>query len=530
MKRFIIIISVLVVLFALLLSASGIKELAHDVLAINELTLNSGSSLHIRVIDGKKTVTGFGIKRTCAELTANFINSNSVKVFYPNGKEASSATVAGTGFVLKSIGKTGTVFDSAELIVNGDVTCDGIVTVSDYTAVKRALAGSYQLNAPCLLAADADGNGLDINDDLRIKSYFKKEISLNSFSNSGLKTGETLEDQETTEPPVQTTSVPTEPDPVDDPKKTSALPKYFSTEAQFKASKVYKTYTAFASMADFGRSVVIPGAVRTNVLGTIGTSFAPQGMCFAGDYIIISAYDRNSSLNTVLYVIDKSTKAYLKTIVLSNGPHAGGLAYDGSNVWICNGTSVSAIKLSSIKTAVSKSSDSVSLSYAVTRAAGITASFMTYYNNKLWIGTFNETSTDYMYAYTIGGKTGDSPTITQVSSSASAGYRIQVPDRTQGVCFTSEGYLIVSRSYRASVDATDHIAQVRVYNMKNWTSVTSTGTIEKGDAVKVIAMAPMGEQINVNGSYVYLLFESCAYPSCAYPLDRAIAFPLSKFV
>ncbi|MCQ2354346.1 MAG: leucine-rich repeat protein [Clostridia bacterium] len=310
---------------------------------------------------------------------------------------------------------------------------------------------------------------------------------------------------------------------------TGTSPALFGTETAFLRSAAYLGYPDFARRVDFGKSIVIPGVKATNVNGTLGTAYAVQGIAFTDEYCVISAYDRNAALNSVLYLIDAESGRYITTVVLPTTAHLGGLAFDGENLWMTVGSSMACLKKSTIKTAANSGNDCYVVSSFASRVdTSGTCSFATYYNGKLWVGEFTDMDTNsYLYSYTISKKTGSSPSITAVKSSANGGYRIQLPDRTQGVTFTSDGKLIVSRSYRASTSATDYISQLRVYNMKGWSSVTSTGTIEKGNAEFVYTMPPMAEGIAVRGDNAYLLFESAAYPSCRYQLDRVCAFPVS---
>ncbi len=41
----------------------------------------------------------------------------------------------------------------------------------------------------------------------------------------------------------------------------------------------------------------------------------PQGLSFLEDYVVISAYSNGGGFNSVLWVLDKKTGEYIKTIV-----------------------------------------------------------------------------------------------------------------------------------------------------------------------------------------------------------------------
>ena len=52
----------------------------------------------------------------------------------------------------------------------------------------------------------------------------------------------------------------------------------------------------------------------------------PQGLCKAGDYILISAYDPYEIYNSCIHVVEEATGEYIKTVWLKdNNYHAGGI-------------------------------------------------------------------------------------------------------------------------------------------------------------------------------------------------------------
>lgn len=58
------------------------------------------------------------------------------------------------------------------------------------------------------------------------------------------------------------------------------------------------------------------------------TAMTPQGLTLTEDYLLISAYCHDHQHNSVIYVLDRITGVRLKTVILPDLPHAGGLAYD----------------------------------------------------------------------------------------------------------------------------------------------------------------------------------------------------------
>ncbi|MGN1113270.1 MAG: hypothetical protein ACI4RP_08700, partial [Acutalibacteraceae bacterium] len=294
----------------------------------------------------------------------------------------------------------------------------------------------------------------------------------------------------------------------------------------------FTNYTEFANLYNFTYSKPMPGMVNTNVNGTDCKTMTPQGICFAKDYMLVSAYDSSGTCNSIIYVIsntDLKNRKFLTSLVLPIKTHVGGIAFDGSSVWVSNGKKASSISYTSlnskVKSAVSAGKQSISISFSTTCSILTESSFMTYYNNMLWIGEFKEKDKGEgkMYAYTI----------SSTKKTLTKKYLMTVPDRTQGVCF-KDGYLIASRSYCRSLTATQYISQFRVYK-PSFSSPSSTGQIYKNTAVKVITLPPMAEGIVAGSTYVYTVYESAATKyatgsdgngKCLYPVDRIVA---SKF-
>ena len=96
----------------------------------------------------------------------------------------------------------------------------------------------------------------------------------------------------------------------------------------------------------------MPGLESTDILGESCGYMVPQGICIAGDYMLVTAYDSGDfyknpkqgahKINpSVLYVLSNQTpgsRELLTTIVLPDRNHVGGVAFDGKNIWNRKGT------------------------------------------------------------------------------------------------------------------------------------------------------------------------------------------------
>lgn len=302
---------------------------------------------------------------------------------------------------------------------------------------------------------------------------------------------------------------------------TSKTAKKYSTKSAFTKSPAYKTYKKMRSAMNYSKSFAIPGMKTTNVAGFSCTTMVPQGMCLAGSYFLITAYDYKNVQNSVVYVVSRSSKSYITTIVLPSKAKVGGIAYDGTNVWISKGKAVANFPYSVVTNAVNAGTSYTELpEYKSTVTLDSTASFMGYYNNVLWIGTFSQ-QTSTMKGYQINNKA--------TLPSLLPTYTMDVPSKTQGITFDSAGTMILTRSYRTKKAKSGYISQIRTYK-PSFTSPKSTGKVLKNSAMKVTTMPPMVEGVAVYGTYTYALFSSSYYKSCKYPVDRVIAMKESKLV
>lgn len=302
---------------------------------------------------------------------------------------------------------------------------------------------------------------------------------------------------------------------------TSKGAKKYSTKKVFLKSPAYKKYTKMKSKMNYSKSFAIPGMKITNVAGFACKTMIPQAICYAGNYLLISAYDSKGVEDSVIYVVSKSAKSYLMTIVLPSKAKVGGMAYDGKNIWISKGGSVGCFPYSFVSEAVGSGSAYKTLTaYTSVCKVKTTASYVGYYNGILWVGP-NTAGSTRMYGYGVNDKD-TTPFLTEQ-------YSMAMPSRTQGITFGSDGTMFVSRSYRNKPSQSGYVSHIRTYR-PSYGSASSTGKIKKNTMIVKNAMPPKAEGMAVYGSYMYTVFSSCQYSSCKYPVDRVIALKTSKLV
>lgn len=346
------------------------------------------------------------------------------------------------------------------------------------------------------------------------------------YIDTGLKNGQTYQYKvcgyrivgNTTYDGVKTSAYSAKPVKVAKTTKTALL---YKTKKAFKKSSAYKTCKFFKKKVKYAKSIIIPGLKNTNLNGFGCTTMVPQGMTFAKKYMLITAYDSTGVENSVIYVIKKSTRKLVTTVELPNTAHAGGIAYDGTNIWIAQSNYLRSIKFSKISSAISKNLEYVEIpEYDTKIAAGQQVATITYYKKLLWVASYNELSSGYLGSYSISNKTG-TPTLKLCA-------RKKIANRVQGIAFTSSGYLILSRSCQTNAKQRGFLHQLDVYkpNMKK----AAKGKITLGRVKKHVDMPTMNEEIAVSGSYLYVNYESAAFSSAVNRVDRVCAFKVSAVV
>lgn len=301
-------------------------------------------------------------------------------------------------------------------------------------------------------------------------------------------------------------------------KNTSTIAKLFKTKKAFKKSAAYQLCEFFKKKVNYAKSIILPGLSYTNVADFGCSSMVPQGMTFAKSYLLVSAYDSKKSENSVIYVIKKSNKKLMTTVVLPTKIHAGGISYDGTNIWITGGTSLRSIPFASIQKAASAKKKYLEIdAYSTKNELGQQAGSVTYYKGFLWVASYNELSSGYMGCYRISNKK-KAPSLAVCS-------RVRIPNRVQGLAFTTSGQLIFSRSCQTDASKRGFFHRLDVY--KPNVSNVSNGKIALGKVKNTVDMPTMNEEIAISGKYLYVNYESGAFSTAVKRMDRICAFKVT---
>ncbi|MBO5138794.1 MAG: hypothetical protein J6B89_04095 [Bacilli bacterium] len=133
-------------------------------------------------------------------------------------------------------------------------------------------------------------------------------------------------------------------------------------------------------------------------------AYIPQGFIIYKNYVIISAYlnkTYHKGLNSCLFIINNNG-VILKKVELANCPnvHLGGILYDSINnlLWICDRNAyISSYDFNQVidleGNFIIEKIRSIDVGGVGTKT--VNASYMTYFNRKIYVGTFNSSLSEY---------------------------------------------------------------------------------------------------------------------------------------
>ena len=289
---------------------------------------------------------------------------------------------------------------------------------------------------------------------------------------------------------------------------------------------------------------IIPGLIQTETLEinkkqtiSLSKEMDPQGLAITEDYLIISAYSHDHTHNSVLYLLDKKSHKYLKTIVLPGKPHVGGLAYDpkSKKLWLCaksdsGKAAIAAINLKTIEDyRLRPNKLPIPYSQEITLNQIKRASFMTYNDNKLYVGYFSKKHESIIDEYALDDagmiqKTAQNSILLRTKKSElQASDFIDIEHGIQGITFYNE-YALLSQSYGAQ---NSHIL---VYHKKNNSNVRYLDQ----ELLLTIEAPPYLEQITTDNKQLLTLFESGSKRFRSQPdvtkVDRVIPLNLERLL
>lgn len=286
-------------------------------------------------------------------------------------------------------------------------------------------------------------------------------------------------------------------------------------------------YAEFFSMAK--AAILTPG---------LKEDLVPQGLCAIpqSDRIVVSFYS-DYTPTSILAVIDTQTGQLSHWVGLQNVDgtpytgHAGGIASDGKNIWVCSDGSARRMLVEDLLAA----KPGEELRFIDSFPTGTRASSANYSHGILWIGDFFTSGGNYNtdkshhmktpdgskhYAWAVG-FVGDPDSEsglkadTQNSITVVPDYVLSLPARIQGFTRTDTGQFVLSESYGRKNDShlmvfedvlqlePDTTVQIGSNDVPLW-------FLDSRMLVKTIVTPPMSEGIDWMNGAVYQLYESGA--------------------
>ena len=292
---------------------------------------------------------------------------------------------------------------------------------------------------------------------------------------------------------------------------------YKEKEFEKKLSKKYPWIYTLSfdtpALTYVGRNIAIPGLVSTKAYDfskkkmDLATNMTPQGIAFADKYMLISAYDGLHKHNSVIWVLNKQTGKYIKTLQIKGRPHLGGIAYDpvAKNIWVTSSldgeSALASFSLKELKN--NKGKRPVKYNNQMALPGISRASTVTYFDNQLFVGFFNMYEKGTVSGYTIARSGNFKGSITTDEIKASTGSAAwstatgstSMDKQIQGIAFYQDK-IFLSQSY-GSQNSKLYIFPVSALN-----------SLDEKNAERVIELPPYLEQITVENGQLICLFES----------------------
>lgn len=274
------------------------------------------------------------------------------------------------------------------------------------------------------------------------------------------------------------------------------------------------TYKRLSDDIDDDATIPIPGTLSTcaSADGDVVTdSYISQGFCSADRYWLITAYDSGKKYPSVIYAVDSESKELVSTLLLPNTYHVGGIAFDGSRIWLTGDTSdrykdrpfVQYILYDDFLRMIRKSVAEVTEKRISDRVyIKNKPSFLEYDSGRLWVGTYigtKGTKEGYIYGYPVN-EDGSLNTImysviTAIDSSA------------QGMDIDGK-YLYISSSYKGDAMGikSSFITKYEISPSKDGNPCLYVADRES----KRVEVPKMNEEILVEDGLIHINFESSA--------------------
>lgn len=310
--------------------------------------------------------------------------------------------------------------------------------------------------------------------------------------------------------------------------RTNTGAVFYSTEQKMKSAMNWRFPQLASLIKD---TITVPGLRQSRALQgqfralTMCTSMTPQGMTVTEKYIFISAYCHTHKHNSNLFMIDRTSKKLIKTIVLGTKAHVGGVAYDSRHriIWVSGGTKGAAkaigYELSELEDYDIGQMEPARAKFNYTLATITRNSYMTYADNALYIGYYTTSGLSELERFDLTDEGGLKAQIyvdyDTLHESVVADFSAVTSGRVQGAS-KEPLFLYLSKSYGIDDSA------LQIYQVDE-----NSNQFQDQNADRVWRFPQKLEQICAADGKLYCLFESAAYAYRAQPaliLDRVLVF------
>lgn len=248
----------------------------------------------------------------------------------------------------------------------------------------------------------------------------------------------------------------------------------------------------------FWDDIEIPGMPSTrerdyleNLIGSENQCL--QGLCFTPEYVMMTSYSEHAATPGSLMIFDRRDGEYLVTLGMKQESHLGGIAFDGSNIWICHSDSntLERIPYEFIRKIAEDAPKCFVDAAALLDEYHLKniPSCITCYGERIWVATHTKLFDSEMLSYSY---CEEDDTLTAVET-------YHIPSKVQGIAFDQDGAVYLSTSY-----GRNNSSYLKVY-----VSLLTLNRRPNHPDVKV-EMPPCSEEIVIADGSVYILFESAS--------------------
>ena len=275
----------------------------------------------------------------------------------------------------------------------------------------------------------------------------------------------------------------------------------------------------------FCEKIVIPGMPDTKEEDLLrqyifSETQSPQGLCITEEFVLITSDSVEEDCKGELMVFDRESGEYLTTLGMDADSHLGGIAFDGTNVWVCN---------SNRNTVERISYDFICLMADRRQEGGVDAtsvvdvypvsnkpSCITFHDGRLWIATHTKFLDSKLVAYH---RNPEEDCLQKLSE-------YSIPSKVQGIAFDEQGRVYLSTSYGRTASS-----YLKIYD-----SIAAMSSNVKKTVLQ-IEMPPCSEEIDIHDGMLYVIFESAGEKyyrgtdgngTSLAPLDQILQLPVDS--